>query len=567
MATTTEILPPRRSQIPIPPAPTAVGHRRRQDNDVGSIATNGSIHHDVPKAPDNIWWKKLSGLDRRKRPRPETQAVSPMLRADARAQAASIGPTPTRHSTTDEIERNDVVQPSTSSATVDGSDNNKKTVQNGLQVTDRQNAVRDGSIPTERRPYISLAPSTQPLLRTAVEPLYLSDIDEGTPSPALIRAEPITKVVSREQKRKDIRNLVHRNPEKEQYALNHVYMTVEHYMKDSERTLNALLIEMEDHNGSRRISVTCYGLSGTKAREIDAVLSKTGKGLQGYSFIVRRKKGAGTFGFKGSESDHTYQPFPASDRVHVGNVYHNFVHSNGRGHNGSDDGQRSKTDRPYADTIYWTPQSTMVEGLCADQPRGNMAATPIRVQIRGDNGLSLAHTWTCGGIINVNGTHYGLTTAHPYVLSDSVRTSNLSRTRRPSDSTDISGRSFADDGLPEIDADFYSVDDHLESYWQSIGKVSHYALAKIGFYPRNHDWLLIDLPEDRIMWNAFRGTIVSDENVLTVHTARAVLTATLLEGSAYLILGDSPFEVLKFQLEAPLRKHANVQYSETLYSL
>lgn len=326
-------------------------------------------------------------------------------------------------------------------------------------------------------------------------------------------------------------------------------------MKDSERTLAALLINMEDYNGSRRISATCYDGAVDKAREIESILFREGKGLQGYSFIVRRKRDYSTFGFrvKGPGSSHSYSHASVSDRarIHIGDVYPS---THGR-KNHEEMQHRLKSGQSYANAIYWTSRSTMVECFLADQPNGNMAAMPIRMQVGLNDGTFTTHTWTCGGIIHVDGTNYGLTTAHPYVLSDAMRPSIPSGVTRSSAGTDVAGNFFPDDDIDDlVDADLFSRDQHLESYWQSIGKLSHYALAKIGSFYCNNDWLLINLPKDRVMWNEFKGAASPDSKILAVHNSRAVLVATLLVGSAHLILGDSPFEVLKIGLSEPLLK-------------
>ena len=63
---------------------------------------------------------------------------------------------------------------------------------------------------------------------------------------------------------------------------------------------------------------------------------------------------------------------------------------------------------------------------------------------------------------------------------------------------------FADNGPFGGKDDFFSAEEHPEKYWQAIGKVSHYALAKMGSIPINNDWLLFELPKDRSMWNDYK---------------------------------------------------------------
>lgn len=199
----------------------------------------------------------------------------------------------------------------------------------------------------------------------------------------------------------------------------------------------------------------------------------------------------------------------------------------------------------------------MVEVLCGDEMDGDIAAAPIRMKARGRDGSSTTSMWTCGGIIRVGGVDYGLTTAHPLVLGSPTRP-RYSPPQPPSiEDTDMTEDLFAGNNPFGGSDDYFSAEAHPEKYWQAVGKVSHFALAKTGFLPRNNDWLLFELPKDRSMWNNFAQNtkLVSDD--LAVFTARGILSAKSLEGTAFLILGSSPFEVLKIELQKPLRKNTD----------
>jgi hypothetical protein len=113
---------------------------------------------------------------------------------------------------------------------------------------------------------------------------------------------------------------------------------------------------------------------------------------------------------------------------------------------------------------------------------------------------------------------------------------------------------LARDEESESTSGFFSTETNPEYYWQAFGKVSHYALARIGSLPYNNDWLLFELPKDRVVWSDFATSENPDQNDLAVFTARGIVAASLREGTAFLILGNSPFEVLKIALEEPLRK-------------
>jgi hypothetical protein len=207
----------------------------------------------------------------------------------------------------------------------------------------------------------------------------------------------------------------------------------------------------------------------------------------------------------------------------------------------------------------------MVEIFCGDERDGNITGAPIRMATRRRDGTSAVSLWTCGGIIKVGGVDYGLTTAHPFVLSNSLPSQEMP----PSEDVDMTEDRFAENGPFGGNDDFFSAEEHPEKYWQAIGKVSHYALAKVGLIPGNNDWLLFTLPKDRSMWNDyednrnwkdFGNSAELSIHDLAVSTARGALPAHVLEGTAFLVLGNSPFEVLKIGLQEPLRKDAYMQH-------
>jgi hypothetical protein len=334
-----------------------------------------------------------------------------------------------------------------------------------------------------------------------------------------------------------------------------------------------------------------------KAREIERVLAKNGKSLHGFLYVVRRRKGTKIFGYRGSDIDRigtaaitsessddvsvkqpwTFEATTTHDddmggtsnengrsRSHNGNYSHmgtNFQTYNqhrDRSHGG---------DQPFSNTPYWTRKSTMVEIFCGDKRNSNITGAPIRMTTTSRDGSSAASLWTCGGIIKVDGTDYGLTTAHPFVLSNPFSPQEMP----PNEDVDMVKDRFADNGPFGGKDDFFSAEEHPEKYWQAIGKVSHYALAKMGSIPSNNDWLLFELPKDRPMWNDygnkknwqdFGNSAESSVYDLAVFTARGALAALMLEGTAFLTLGNSSFEVMKIGLREPLRKDAYIQHNK-----
>lgn len=364
--------------------------------------------------------------------------------------------------------------------------------------------------------------------------------------------------------------------QREQFAKRNVDQALEHLLRECERVRIAICIDMEDYEGSRRVCVTCFDGAVDKANEIEKILAKNGKSLHGFSFVVHRRRGTRIFGYRGSDvdrinataitsessgDDHLVRVSGSGNRIHYGNNYNTYTNYNG---NRSDGG-----DQDFSNTPYWTRGSTMVEIFCGDEGNGNVTGAPIRMATTRMDGSSAVALWTCGGIISVGGIDYGLTTAHPLVLSNSFRPRNSPQEKPASEDADKEKDLLVDNGPFGGRDDFFSAEEHPEKYWQAIGKVSHYALAKMGSIPSNNDWLLFELPKDRFMWNEFGSNTKSNElgkdaesefHALAVFTARGTLAAHILEGTAFLILGNSPFEVLKIGLQEPLRKNTYMQH-------
>jgi len=322
----------------------------------------------------------------------------------------------------------------------------------------------------------------------------------------------------------------------EKDAKEHVTQILEILLAGHERAGIAILVDIEDYRGSRRICVKCFDGAAEKANEIKAVLSKHGPTLQGFPYVVHRRGETKIFGYKGSDTDRTNDPNDTDSKSSHGYL-----------------------TQPFSNTPYWTRESTMVEVLCGDERDGNMVGAPIRMATTRWDGYSVS-MWTCGGIIKVDGIDYGLTTAHPFVLGTPVRPQKSSQEIPPSESAGVTEDLIVGKDPFGGKDDFFSAEHHPEKYWQAFGKVSHHALARMRSIPRNNDWLLFELPKDRSTWNDFGNNAESNIHTLAVFSARGPLSAHILEGTAFLMLGSSPFEVLKILLQEPLRKHACVQH-------
>jgi hypothetical protein len=401
--------------------------------------------------------------------------------------------------------------------------------------TPRSHAM-DHPAPIVENPPVAQLAETKPEL--ASPPETVKSPEKDTVADAVV---PTVKIVPDKQGVKNGSNEANRLEiaRKEQFALRHVYMSLEHCMKDYERMLAGLRIDMEDHKGCRRISVTCFAGATEKAKEIESILCKAGKGLQGFTFVVRRNESMTIFGFKG----------PSDGATHVGDIHHHVYNTL--------DSRQRRGNQAFSDTPYWKPGSVMVEIFCAARPNGDIAGAPLRMEVERKDGSFITCSWTCGGIVKVDGVNYGLTTAHPLVLSDSVPPETPIQSKKPLRDIETSEDLFAHDDDSEKTSGFFSMERHPESYWQAFGKVSHHALARTGSLPCNNDWLLFELPKDRIAWSYFSKQMYQYD--LGVFTARGVITGYLQEGTAFLILGNSPFEVLKIALEEPLRKNTRIR--------
>ena len=523
-----------------------------------------NIGDNIPKAPGRIWLKNLfRGSNPRERPR---NAAPP---PEADISETPITPVPTEQRPHSSLPT--MTQPPLG---IPGTNGHIGAVQSDLEVTGPQAAVvhagaspiiaDDNAAPqsenglTETRKIATIpVPSSALAINSnddttadAVAPVVRTDSDN-----------PKGKSISHRPKQKQNVS-VKGESKREENAMRSVYDILDNSTKEHERMRIAIRIDMEDYEGTRRISVTCFDGSAKKAKEIKTTLSKAAKRFNGFSYVVYHKEDTRIFGFKGSDDRSPIDVASESSRHESDKGLGDDAHDDRQPYTsthptGYRDNHPDERGQPFSSTPYWTIGSTMVEVLCGDEMDGDIAAAPIRMKARGRDGSSTTSMWTCGGIIRVGGVDYGLTTAHPLVLGSPTRP-RYSPPQSPTiEDTDMTEDLFAGNNPFGGSDDYFSAEAHPEKYWQAVGKVSHFALAKTGFLPRNNDWLLFELPKDRSMWNNFAQNtkLVSDD--LAVFTARGILSAKSLEGTAFLILGSSPFEVLKIELQKPLRKNTD----------
>lgn len=77
--------------------------------------------------------------------------------------------------------------------------------------------------------------------------------------------------------------------QRERSVKRNVHQILEHQMRGYERVQIAILVDIEDYKGSRRICVKCFDGAVHKADEIETILSRNGTSLRGYSYVVHRR--------------------------------------------------------------------------------------------------------------------------------------------------------------------------------------------------------------------------------------------------------------------------------------
>lgn len=493
------------------------------ENDNGKTRAHDNIRDGIPKMLDQSWGHRIMkkglsrfGISHERRSTivaPPAKTNRPMQKT---APIATRQQPVVRDTATTGIDHSVVPDPSAVQA---GGASDGAPVQGSVNTTDAQAAGEPSLAPraVSSNAEESAAPDAKCISATPREENLQRNEDHRPKQKQNVLNEPASREIG--------------EIEREESAKKHVSQILEHHLSGHERAQIAILIDIEDYKGSRRVCVKCFDGAAKKANAIRTILSKHGASLQGFPYAVHHKGETKIFGYKGSDiesindlSDSGRPPF----RTH------------------------GYPTHPFSNTPYWTRDSTMVEIFRGDERDGNMIGAPIRMASPRWYGYSAVSMWTCGGIVKVDGTDYGLTTAHPLVLSNPE---NL-----PSDGAGMTMDLILDNGPFGGKDNFFSSDHHPERHWQAIGKVSHYALAKMGSIPSNNDWLLFELPKDRSIWNDFGNGAESSIHTLAVFTARGTLSAHILEGTAFLILGNSPFEVLKIRLWEPLRKDAYVQH-------
>jgi hypothetical protein len=308
--------------------------------------------------------------------------------------------------------------------------------------------------------------------------------------------------------------------------------------------------------------VKCYGPAAARAREIKKLLEKTKRGLasQGLILSVKEETRGGT------EFSFLWGPGP-SENIDSGSNLSDLAVMAGTSNQSSRQDITSRTARyheadRFTNTPYWNSTSILVD--CLFPPRlqaitNTLCGALVRMMSWEHQGESQLRTWTCGGIVYVNGVPYALTTAHPLIFNHRGKEKDGIGTTKPSVVDDVFP---AEHGLflPE---EFDNRTRDTQS-WQTLGRVYKNAMSSGDHVPANYDWLLIDIAKDHVLPNLPARMHRDGKSRLpasifgsvSICTWRGLLQATLLPGGLFMILGESSFKAMKMSVDQPMCESA-----------
>jgi hypothetical protein len=350
-------------------------------------------------------------------------------------------------------------------------------------------------------------------------------------------------------------------PEHSEWAKDYVWQILRHNLRGAEGISGSVLVETEPCGTQRRLIVKCYGPAVGKAKAIRKLLEKAkrGLGLKGFILTVNEETRHGT------DFSLLWGPGPEGS-VAMGSNLSDFAFIAGVSDPSSRHGNTLRAsgyheaDR-FANTPYWNSTSILVECLFPPRPQlitNTLCGALVRMMSWEHQGESRSRTWTCGGLIHVNGIPYALTTAHPLVLDSRGKEQAGVDTTRPS---------VIDNVFPAEHGIFSGSDSNKTDgtqNWQTLGRVYKHAISSGDRVPANYDWLLIDITKDCILPNfpagynrdGDLGEKSDDPESVSICAWRGSLQATLLPGLSFMILGESSFKAMKLSVDQPMGESA-----------
>lgn len=348
--------------------------------------------------------------------------------------------------------------------------------------------------------------------------------------------------------------------ERSEWAKDHVWQILRHKLRRAEGISGSVVVETEPWGQQQMLFVKCYGPAAARVSEIRKLLETTKRGLALQGFILTVKEETQ----RGADFSLLWGPPGPWDDDDGGSNLSESVPTAGVSNQSPKKDDTPPADRfheadRFANTPYWNSTSILVDCLFPPRPQlanNTLCGALLRMMSWEHQGQSELRTWTCGGLIHVNGVPYALTTAHPLILKPRGMEQDGVGTTKPSVIDDV----FPEEhGLfPEIG---YKGMDGAHN-WQTLGRVHKHAMSS-GFYvPANYDWLLIDIAKDYLLPN-FSADHVDNQDVyraphprplgfMSICTWRGSLQATLLSGFSFIIIGDSSFKTMKLSVDQPM---------------
>jgi hypothetical protein len=384
-----------------------------------------------------------------------------------------------------------------------------------------------------------------------IEASFNDNLISGTSDPSQVNVE-------RERERAKEES----QPEHSEWAKDYVWQILRHNMRGAEGISGSVVVETEPFGTQKLLIVKCYGSAVTRAKEIRKLLEKTKRGLasQGFILSVREETRHGTaFSLLwGPES---------SDDIGSRSNLSGLPSMAGVSDPPSRQGNTARAARyheadRFANTPYWNSTSILVDCLFPPRPQlvtNTLCGALVRMMSWEHQGESQLRTWTCGGLIHVNGIPYALTTAHPLILDSRGKEQDDIDTTKPRVIVDV----FPEEH-PMFPERQLSNGRYETQSWQTLGQVYKHAMSNGDCVPANYDWLLIDIAKDYVLpnfpagHNRFLdlGEKSGNPESMSICTWRGSLQATLLPGLSFMILGESSFKTMKLSVDQPMGESA-----------
>lgn len=416
-----------------------------------------------------------------------------------------------------------------------------------------------------------------PLNETPKRYLYLGESSNDNPKSddsrirnpksGISQKESSRNTVSREREGEELQ------PEHSEWAKEHVWQILRHQLRGAEGITGSVVVEAGPCGTQQMLVVKCCGPAAARARDTRKLLEKTKRGLasQGFILSVAEETRVGT------DFSLLWGPGP-SDNISPGANMHTadrtLVPDYGEWYESVLPSRQGQADR-FANIPFWNSTSILVDCLFPPRPQlltNTLCGALVKMMSWEYQGESQLRTWTCGGIVNVNGVPYALTTAHPLITN---------HRGKEQDGVGATKSSVIDDVFPAEYGPFFEGRSNRTDWthsWQTLGRVYKHAMSSDDRVPANYDWLLIEISKDYLLPNSPAGydrdgglgeqsgpnspagydrdggleEQSGDPGSVSICTWRGSLQATPLPGLSFMILGHSSFKAIKLSVDQPM---------------